>query len=187
MNPLKKNYLEKVLPELKKELGLKNDLSVPQIKKISISVSDGDFRQDKDLLAKTIEWLSLISGQKPKVNKSKKAVAGFNIREQEIIGLSVTLHGNRMYGFFHKLTNIVLPQVKDFQGLPLNGFDHQGNYNFGLTEQIVFPEVDYDKISKVASLGINIKTSAKTDEVAKSLLAKLGLPFAKEDKQKNHG
>jgi len=182
MNPLKKIYLEKVLPDLKKEAGLKNDLSVPMLKKITVSVADGDFQQNKDLLSKTKDWLTLITGQKPKVNEARKSVAGFNIREKDIIGLSVTLRGNRMYSFLHKLINAVLPQVKDFQGLSLTSFDGLGNYNFGLTEQIVFPEVDYDKISKVASLGINIETSAKTDEMAKSLLVKLGLPFVKEAK-----
>lgn len=183
INTLGKSYSEKLRAELGKSLDIKNINAVPALKKITINVAEGDLKTDKDLLEKSRLWLSQISGQAPKNNRAKTSIAGFNVREGDIVGLSVTLRGVRMYDFFQKLVNIVLPQVKDFQGVSLKSFDHHGNYNLGLAEQIIFPEVDYDKIGRISGLSICITTSARDDNEARALLELLGMPFAKEEKK----
>lgn len=182
-NTLGKTYQEKLKAELGKTLGIKNISAVPSIKKITINVAEGDLKADKDLLEKSRLWLSQITGQIPRNNRAKTSIAGFNVREGDIVGLSVTLRGSRMYDFYEKLVNIVLPQVKDFQGVSTKSFDHHGNYNLGLAEQIIFPEVDYDKIGRISGLSICITTSAATDDEARALLEALGMPFAKEEKK----
>jgi len=179
MNSLRKLFLEKIKKQLAEELNLDNICSAPELKKITINVSSSDFKTDKDILAKTIEWVSLITGQTPQVTRAKKSIAGFNLRENDPVGVMVTLRGNRMYDFFQKLVTIVLPQVKDFQGVPLSGFDGRGNYNLGLSEQIIFPEVEYDKIGKISGLTISLTINARDDQSGKTLLTHLGMPFAK--------
>lgn len=182
MNSLRKLYQDEIKKKLAEELKLKNLLSTPSIRKITVNVSSPDFKSDKDALEKTKSWVSLIAGQMPQVTKAKKSIASFNLREGDPVGVRVTLRGDRMYDFFQKLVNIVLAQVKDFQGVSNSGFDGRGNYNLGLTEQIIFPEVEYDKIGKVSGLTISITTSARDDQSGRSLLTHLGMPFAKSEK-----
>lgn len=181
MNTLKQTFNQNIIPSLQKELKLDNPLAVPRLTKITINTSSAEFHHDKDLLEKTILWLSAISGQKPKTARAKKSIATFNLREGDTIGLYVTLRGERMYHFFQKLVNIVLPRTKDFQGVKPTSFDSRGNYTLGLNEQIVFPEVDYDKIGRVQGLEIVISTSARDSQSALKLLTALGMPFAKEE------
>lgn len=180
MNTLQTQYQKEIRPALAKSLNINNLQAVPQMVKITLNVGEGELRTDKDLIEKTKNWMSAIAGQTPRATRARKSIAGFNIRQGDIVGMQVTLRGSRMYDFFQKFVNIVLPQVKDFQGVPLKGFDGKGNYNLGLAEQIVFPEVDYDKIGRVSGLSINITTSARDDREAKELLSSLGMPFAKE-------
>lgn len=181
MNTLRQTYQKTILPKLKEELGLKNDLAVPKLVKISINTSSSDFKNDAELVKKTQSWLSDITGQFPKVTKARTSIAAFNLREGDIVGLAVTLRGERMYDFFQKFTSIVLPRTKDFQGVKLTSFDTQGNYTLGLPEQLLFPEIEYDKIGKVQGLEITFTTSARDPKSAKALLAALGMPFAKEE------
>jgi large subunit ribosomal protein L5 len=182
MNTLKAKYQKEIAPQLQKDLGLENSMAVPKLSKITINTSSRDFGHDKELLDNTREWVAAISGQTPRITKAKKAIAGFNIRENDVVGVSVTLRGDRMYDFYQKLVNIVLPQTKDFQGVKLKGLDHHGNYNLGLFEQIIFPEVEYDKIKRIQGLEIAITTTASTNEGAQALLKYLGMPFEKIEK-----
>ena len=153
---LKTKYQQIIRPKLKKDLGVSSIEAVPKLVKITLNTSSRDFKNDKDLLKKTKEWLSAISGQAPIETKARLSVAGFDLREGDVVGLKTTLRGNLMYDFFQKLVAIVMPRLKDFQGVSRKKIDSQGNYSLGLTEQIIFPEVDYDKISKVQGLEVNI-------------------------------
>lgn len=181
MNTLRQQYQEKLIPELQKELKLDNPLAVPHIQKITINTSNKDFHHDKDFLEKTVTWMSAISGQKAKITRAKQSIASFNLREGDIVGLAVTLRGDRMYDFLQKLIAIILPRTKDFQGIKTTSFDTKGNYTLGLTEQIIFPEVDYDKIGRIQGLEITISTSAASADSARALLTALGMPFAKSE------
>jgi len=181
MNTLKDTYNHKIIPSLQKELGLENSLAVPKLTKITVNTSSPEFHHDKELLEKTSYWLAAVTGQKPKLARAKKSIASFNLREGDAIGLFVTLRGERMYDFFQKFVNIVLPRTKDFQGVKNTSFDSRGNYTIGLNEQIVFPEVDYDKIGRVQGLEITISTSARDPKSAHLLLAALGMPFAPDE------
>ncbi len=182
MNQLRQTYQKKIIPQLQKELDLDNPLAAPHLKKITINTSSPEFHSSKELLEKTSAWIGDISGQKPKIARAKLSIASFNLREGDIVGLFVTLRGERMYDFFQKLVNVVLPRAKDFQGVKTTSFDSRGNYTLGLSEQIVFPEVDYDKIGRVQGLEITISSSARDPKSAKKLLELLGMPFAKEGK-----
>jgi large subunit ribosomal protein L5 len=182
MNRLKEKYHKEILPALKKELKYDNNLSVPQVDKIVVNVGITEDQHQDQALKNVGEQLANITGQKAKTTKAKKSIAGFKLRAGEPIGLMVTLRGERMYQFLDKLINIVLPRVKDFQGVSNTAFDHAGNYNLGLEEQIIFPEIDYDKIDKVRSLQATIVTTTSNSEHAKALLTHLGMPFAKEEK-----
>lgn len=181
MQSLKKRFLEEIRPALQKELGTSNIESTPKITKITVNTSSADFKTDKDFLAKTKAWLALITLQQPVERRSKSSIAAFNLREGDIVGLKVTLRGDRMYDFFQKLTSIVLPRLKDFQGVSRKTFDNHGNYSLGLSEQIVFPEVEYDKIGKIQGLQIIISTTAGDSQSAELLLEKLGMPFTKDN------
>lgn len=183
MNSLKQKYQEKIIPQLKKELKLKNSLATPRLNKITINTSSPEFNSDKELKQKTLDWMEQISGQKPKIARARTSIAGFNLREGDIVGMFVTLRGDRMYDFFQKLVQIVLPRTKDFQGVKNTSFDAQGNYTLGVSEQIVFPEVKYDRIGRIQGLEITINTSAKDPKSARALLLALGMPFAKEDEK----
>jgi len=179
MNNLQENYKELIRPKLAKEFGFTNLLAVPMVEKIVLNIGLGEGAQDKGIVEKASDDLKTITGQKPKINKARLAIAGFKIRKGDPIGLMVTLRGERMYDFLEKLVKIVLPRVRDFHGVPLSGFDGQGNYNFGVSEQIVFPEIDYAKIDKVRGLQITIVTNASDEVQAKRLLEELGMPFTK--------
>lgn len=178
---LKTRFTQTIKPSLGKELGIKNTLAIPELKKIIVNVgikkSDSTDKEVKTIFSE----LSTITGQTPKINGAKKSIAGFKIRTGDPVGVSVTLRGAKMFDFLDKLCRIVLPQVKDFRGIKTNAFDGAGNYTLGLTEQIIFPEIDYSKVEKVHGLEIVIVTSASNDQHAKALLTALGMPFAKGD------
>lgn len=177
---LYEKYLKEIRPSLQKELGLQSVEAVPKMVKITVNSSSRDFKTDKDFLAKTKTWISTITGQEPVETKSRSSIAAFNLREGEVVGLKVTLRGRRMYDFFEKLISVVLPRLKDFQGVSRHTFDKNGNYTLGFSEQIVFPEVEYDKIGRIQGLEVTISTSAKDAKTALMLLQVMGMPFTKE-------
>ncbi|MHC6202433.1 50S ribosomal protein L5 [Breznakiellaceae bacterium SP9] len=176
---LKKIYREQIAPELFKELKYKSVMQVPHLEKIVVSMGVGEALQNKKILDAAIDDLTLITGQKAVKTKSRKSIANFKVRAGQEIGAKVTLRGRIMYEFFDRLVNIALPRVKDFRGINQNAFDGHGNYSLGIQEQIIFPEIDFDKIEKVAGLNICIVTTAKTDGEAKTFLAKFDMPFRK--------
>jgi large subunit ribosomal protein L5 len=176
---LKKTYREQIAPELIKEFGYKTPMQTPKLEKIVVSMGVGEALQNKKLLDAAIDDLTLITGQKAVKTKAKKSIANFKIRSGQEIGAKVTLRGTMMYEFLDRLVNVALPRVKDFRGINQNAFDGHGNYSLGLTEQIIFPEIDFDKIERVAGLNIAIVTTARTDAEAKAFLAKFGMPFRK--------
>lgn len=171
-------YDQKIVKELQSKFGYKNVMKIPKLTKISINIGFGaDGAADAKIVEAAVSDLSLISGQKPVVRRAKKSEAGFKIREGQPVGCSVTLRGKIMYEFLERLVNIALPRVRDFRGLNAKSFDGSGNYSFGLKEQIVFPEIDYDKIDKIRGMDISIVTSAANDEEAKQLLQAFNMPF----------
>ncbi|MCQ2612214.1 MAG: 50S ribosomal protein L5 [Treponemataceae bacterium] len=176
---LKKVYNDTIAPELFKELGYKSVMQIPAIKKIVVSMGVGEALSNKKLLDAAVTDLTAITGQKAVKTKAKKSIANFKLREGNEVGVMVTLRGARMYEFLDRLINVALPRVKDFRGIKATGFDGHGNYSLGITEQIIFPEIDFDKIEKVSGLNINVVTSAKTDSDARALLTKFGMPFRK--------
>ena len=174
---LKNHYQKEIVPNLKEKLGYKSVMEVPKLEKITINMGVGEASKDKKILENALNDLEAISGQKPVVTKAKQAVSTFKIREQYPIGCKVTLRGNKMYDFFERLINLAIPREKDFRGLNQKSFDGMGNYNLGIKEQIIFPEIDYDKIDKLRGMDIAITTSAKTDIEAKELLESFNFPF----------
>lgn len=176
---LKQEYSERVIASLKEEFGYTNVMEVPKLEKIVISRGVGAAVADKKLIDYALEELTTISGQKAVSTISKKDVASFKLRKGMPIGAKVTLRGERMYEFLDRLITSALPRVRDFNGIRATGFDGRGNYNLGVTEQIIFPEIDIDKVNKISGMDISFVTSAKTDKEAKSLLTELGLPFKK--------
>tara|TARA_R110002050_G_scaffold18755_3_gene54427 strand:- start:1756 stop:2307 length:552 start_codon:yes stop_codon:yes gene_type:complete len=176
---LKKEYNERVINALKEEFGYKNVMQVPKLEKIVVSRGVGAAVADKKLIDHAVEELTNITGQKSVATISKKDVASFKLRKGMPIGCKVTLRGERMYEFLDRLVTSALPRVRDFQGIKATGFDGRGNYNLGVTEQIIFPEINIDKINRINGMDITFVTSAQTDKEAKSLLTQLGLPFKK--------
>ncbi|MCA0154036.1 50S ribosomal protein L5 [Winogradskyella vincentii] len=176
---LKKEYKEKVIPALTEEFGYNNVMQVPKLEKIVLSRGVGAAVADKKLIDHAVDELTKITGQKAVATISKKDVASFKLRKGMPIGAKVTLRGERMYEFLDRLVTSALPRVRDFNGIRATGFDGRGNYNLGVTEQIIFPEIDIDKINKISGMDITFVTSAETDKEAKSLLTELGLPFKK--------
>lgn len=176
---LKKDYKERVIEALREEFGYKNIMQVPKLEKIVVSRGVGIAVADKKQIDYAVDELTKITGQKAVATTSKKDVASFKLRKGMPIGAKVTLRGERMYEFLDRLVTTALPRVRDFQGVKATGFDGRGNYNLGITEQIIFPEIDIDKINKISGMDITFVTSAKTDREAKSLLSELGLPFKK--------
>tara|TARA_B100000927_G_C16419434_1_gene450730 strand:+ start:503 stop:1048 length:546 start_codon:yes stop_codon:yes gene_type:complete len=174
---LKNHYQKEIVPNLKEKLGYKSVMEVPKLEKITINMGVGEASKDKKILENALNDLEAISGQKPVITKAKQAVSTFKIREQYPIGCKVTLRGNKMYDFFERLINLAIPREKDFRGLNQKSFDGMGNYNLGIKEQIIFPEIDYDKIDKLRGMDIAITTSAKTDNEAKELLESFNFPF----------
>jgi large subunit ribosomal protein L5 len=176
---LKEEYKARVIAALKEEFGYKNVMQVPKLEKIVLSRGVGAAVSDKKLIEYAVDELTKITGQKAVSTISKKDVASFKLRKGMPIGAKVTLRGERMYEFLDRLITSALPRVRDFNGIKATGFDGRGNYNLGVTEQIIFPEIDIDKVNKIAGMDITFVTTAKTDKEAKSLLAELGLPFKK--------
>jgi large subunit ribosomal protein L5 len=176
---LKTIYRERVAPELFKEFGYASPMQIPRLEKIIVSMGVGEALQNKKLLDAAIDDLTLITGQKAVKTKARKSIANFKIRAGQEIGARVTLRGAMMYEFLDRLINVALPRVKDFRGVNQNAFDGHGNYSLGIIEQIIFPEIDFDKIERVAGLNIAIVTTARTDAEAKAFLAKFGMPFRK--------
>ena len=174
---LKTLYKEKIVPSMIKDFGYKNIEQVPKIVKISVNRGIGEASKNSKELEASVQEMTLIVGQQPVVNKSKKSVAGFKIRDGMSIGASVTLRKDQMYTFLTKLIHIVLPRIRDFRGISPDGFDGRGNYNLGLKEQLIFPEVSYDDVTQIRGLDISIVTTAKTDEEARALLKSFGMPF----------
>ena len=174
---LKEEYNDRVIGAMTEEFSYRNKMEVPKLQKIVISRGVGAAVADKKLVEHAIEELTLISGQKAVATLSKKDVSNFKLRKGMPIGARVTLRGDRMYEFLDRLLTAALPRVRDFQGIKASGFDGRGNYNLGITEQIIFPEIDIDKVAKISGMDITFVTSAETDKEAKSLLAHLGLPF----------
>nr|YP_009397897.1 ribosomal protein L5 [Sonderella linearis]ARW67083.1 ribosomal protein L5 [Sonderella linearis] len=178
-NNLKIIYKTKISTELFKEFEYKNIHEIPQLVKIVINRGIGEAAQNSKLINKSIEEFSYITGQKPIITKTKKSIAGFKIRENMPIGLKVTLRKDKMYDFLNKLINLSLPRIRDFRGISSKKFDGRGNYNLGIKEQIIFPEINYDQINKIQGMNITIVTTANTDKESLSLLQKFGMPFIK--------
>ncbi len=177
MARLQQHYREKVAPELMKKFGYKSPMEVPRITKITLNMGVSEAVADKKVMDNAVADLTKIAGQKPVVTKAKKAIAGFKIREQQAIGTMVTLRGARMYEFLDRFVTVALPRVRDFRGISGRAFDGRGNYNVGVKEQIIFPEIEYDKVDALRGLTISITTTAKNDEEAKALLAAFRFPF----------
>jgi large subunit ribosomal protein L5 len=174
---LKKHYMEKIVPTLYKQFGYKNIHQVPHIEKIVLNRGIGDASQNNKILESFLKELGIISGQKGVITRSKKSIAGFKIRDKMPVGVSVTLRGERMYGFLDRLIHLALPRVRDFQGIDPKSFDKHGNYSLGLEEQLMFPEIEYDKIDQIRGMDICIVTTAKNQEEGLSLLKEFGFPF----------
>jgi large subunit ribosomal protein L5 len=180
VNRMQEKYNKEMVPALKKQLNAKSAMQVPRLEKIVINISGGgEAVQNPKVINVIVDELSTLSGQKAVVTKAKKAISNFKLREGMPIGARVTLRRERMWSFMDRLVNLALPRVRDFRGLPNKGFDGRGSYNLGLKEQIVFPEINYDRVEKVRGMNITIVTSAETDEEGKALLEALGLPFRK--------
>ncbi|MGX9136444.1 50S ribosomal protein L5 [Rummeliibacillus sp. JY-2-4R] len=179
MNRLKEKYVNEVSKSLMSKFGYTSTMQVPKVEKIVVNMGVGDAVQNSKVLDAAVEELTLITGQKPVVTKAKKSIAGFRLREGMPIGAKVTLRGERMYDFLDKLISISLPRVRDFHGVSKKAFDGRGNYTLGVKEQLIFPEIDYDKVSKVRGMDIVIVTTANSDEEARELLTQFGMPFQK--------
>ena len=179
MTELQERYKKEIVPALVKKFNYSSVMQAPKLEKIVINMGVNDVRENSKALENAMRDLSIITGQKPVATKAKKSVAGFKIREGQEIGCKVTLRADKMYDFAFKLFNVALPRVRDFKGLSPNSFDGRGNYSMGVKEQLIFPEIEYDKIDKLRGMDIIFVTTANTDEEAKELLALLGMPFAK--------
>lgn len=177
MTRLKEIYIKEVIPQLMKKFGYRNVMEVPRLEKITLNMGLGEAIQNIKILDAAVEELTLIAGQRAVVTKAKRSIAAFKLREGMPIGVMVTLRRERMYEFFDKLVNVALPRVRDFRGVSPKAFDGRGNYTLGIREQIIFPEINFDKIDKVKGLNVSIVTTAQTDEEGKELLQLLGMPF----------
>jgi large subunit ribosomal protein L5 len=177
MARLKEVYTKEIIPQLMQEFGYKNVMQVPKLEKIVVNMGLGEAIQNVKILDSAADEISLVTGQKAVITKAKKSIASFKLRQGMPIGCMVTLRKERMYEFLDRLMNISLPRVRDFKGVSAKGFDGRGNYSLGIKEQLIFPEIDYDKVDKVKGLNISIVTTAKTDEEGRALLKILGMPF----------
>ncbi len=178
-NRLRERYENEIMPSLMKKFNYSSIMQTPKIEKIVLNMGVGDAVSNAKNLDEAVEELALISGQQPLITKAKKSIAGFRVREGMSIGAKVTLRGDRMYDFLDKLINVSLPRVRDFHGISPKSFDGRGNYTLGVKEQLIFPEIDYDKVNRVRGLDVVIVTTANTDEEALELLTQIGMPFAK--------
>jgi large subunit ribosomal protein L5 len=177
---LKERYENEIRPQLKDELELSSVMQVPRVTKVTLNMGVGDAKTDAKALDAALEELTIIAGQQAQVRRAKKSIASFKLREGMPVGARVTLRGIRMYEFLDRLTSIALPRIRDFRGLDPGSFDGRGNYSIGIREQIIFPEIDYDKVPSIRGLDVTITTSAQTDEHGRALLGALGMPFAGE-------
>jgi large subunit ribosomal protein L5 len=178
---LKLVYLERIAPALKEQLSIANPMEIPRLEKIVVNMGVGEAVADRKAIESALDELSLITGQKPRLNKARKSIAGFKVREGMPVGASVTMRGNRMWEFFDRLLAVAIPRIRDFRGLNPRAFDGRGNYSFGVTEQLIFPEIDFDRVSSVRGMDITICTTATDDQHAKALLDAFGFPFRKQE------
>ncbi|NLD20170.1 MAG: 50S ribosomal protein L5 [Clostridiales bacterium] len=176
---LKESYKSDVFPSMMDQFKYKSVMEVPKLEKVTINMGLGEAKENAKIMESAIEEISLITGQRPVVTKAKKSIANFKVRQGMPVGAKVTLRGDNMYGFIDKLFNIALPRVRDFKGVSKNSFDGRGNYSMGVKEQLIFPEINYDKVETIKGMNIVFTTTAKTDEEAAALLAGLGMPFEK--------
>ncbi|MBI4760560.1 MAG: 50S ribosomal protein L5 [Chloroflexi bacterium] len=181
MNILHERYKNEIIPALRKSFGYKNIMQVPRIEKIVVNIGMGEALDNPKALEAAVADLTVITGQKPVTTKACKSIANFKLREGRLIGTKVTLRGERMWSFLDRLVNIALPRVRDFRGVSPNAFDGRGNYTLGLRDQLIFPEIEYDKIDKLRGMEVTIVTTAKTDDQARALLQMLGMPFSKKE------
>ncbi len=182
MPNLKERYSKEIVPALMKEFSFRNVLEVPRVQKVAVNIGVGEALDNAKALDAAVSDMQIITGQKPLVVKARKDIANFKLRAGKPIGVTVTLRGERMWSFLDRLMNVALPRVRDFRGIPTKGFDGRGNYTLGLREQLVFPEIEYDKIDKLRGMEITVVTTAHTDEHGRRLLALLGMPFQKPGK-----
>ncbi len=181
MNIMHERYQKEVAPALFKQFGFKNVMQIPRIEKVVVNIGVGEALDNAKALESAVGDLTTVTGQKPVTTKARKSIANFKLREGRLIGAKVTLRGERMWAFLDRLLNIALPRVRDFRGVSANAFDGRGNYTLGLKDQLVFPEIEYDKIDKLRGMEVTIVTSARTDEHARALLQLLGMPFGKKE------
>lgn len=181
MNKMQEQYNNEVIPALRKAFDFKNVMQVPRIEKIVVNIGMGEALDNPKSLEAAVSDLTIITGQKPVMNKARKSIANFKLREGRLIGTKVTLRGERMWAFLDRLVNTALPRVRDFRGVSANAFDGRGNYTLGLRDQLIFPEIEYDKIDKLRGMEVTIVTTAKTDNQARVLLQLLGMPFIKKE------
>jgi large subunit ribosomal protein L5 len=184
---LKQRYESEVRPQLQRELGLRNIMEVPRLEKIVLNCGVGLATQQQSLLDGAVTDLTVITGQKPLVTRAKKSIAGFKLRAGNPIGAKVTLRGARMWEFYDRLVSLAIPRIRDFRGMEPNSFDGRGNYTFGVTEQLIFPEIDYDSIDTVRGMDITIVTTANSDGEGRALLTALGFPFRRESERQSEG
>ena len=177
---LKERYKSEIVPELMREFSYRNVMQVPRVEKVTLNIGLGEAKENARAVETATADLATISGQKAVVTKAKKAIANFKIRQNMAIGAAVTLRGDRMYEFLDRMLNSALPRIRDFRGVPEKAFDGRGNYSLGLREQLIFPEIDYDKVDRIRGMQINIVTTARNDEEGRRLLEMMGMPFAKE-------
>ncbi len=180
---LKEKYIGEVKARLAEQLGLSNSMQVPTLDKVSVNMGLGDAIADKGLIDSAVEELSIITGQRPKVNRARKSIANFKLREGMAIGVSVTLRGDRAWEFLDRLISVAIPRIRDFRGLDPGSFDGRGNYSFGVTEQLIFPEIDYDNVAKVRGMDITIGTTAQDDAGGRAFLDAFGFPFRRQQQQ----
>jgi len=181
MNILHERYKNEIIPALHKSFEFKNIMQVPRIEKVVVNIGMGEALDNPKALEAAVSDLTIIAGQKPVTNKARKSIANFKLREGRLIGTKVTLRGERMWSFLDRLMNTALPRVRDFRGVSPNAFDGRGNYTLGLRDQLIFPEIEYDKIDKLRGMEVTIVTTAKTDDQARALLQMLGMPFSKKE------
>jgi large subunit ribosomal protein L5 len=184
---LKAIYAEKVAPALREQLSIANVMQIPRLEKIVVNMGVGEAVGDRRQIESAMDELALITGQRPRLNKSRKSIAGFKVREGMPVGASVTLRGRRMWEFFDRLLAVAIPRIRDFRGLNPRAFDGRGNYSFGVTEQLIFPEIDFDRVSSVRGMDITICTSTSDDQHARALLEAFGFPFRKQEAQPRSG
>lgn len=181
MNILHERYKNEIVPALRKSFDFKNIMQVPRIEKVVVNIGMGEALDNPKALEAAVSDLTIITGQKPVTNKARKSIANFKLREGRLIGTKVTLRGERMWSFLDRLVNTALPRVRDFRGVSANAFDGRGNYTLGLRDQLIFPEIEYDKIDKLRGMEVTIVTTAQNDDQARALLQMLGMPFSKKE------